>query len=211
MKRGRLCDPTVLTAIVVLTALALDAYLLLFWSRPNTDGPGSNDMPVLIRTNGGMLEVATVKHRRTFNLTGTHVLLGYTIPFCKETASYTVDTYIYYRVRLSRRWIAIYQKPRLLLTAPRLEPALPVAFDTSGLQPALQKCAVMPSLDTQNDLLRRISTTLEEDARSPSYIDFACDHGARDPVREFVQKWLISQKGYNIPASTLIDVEFDDE
>ena len=69
----------------------------------------------------------------------------------------------------------------------------------------------MPSLDTHNDLLKRISTTLAADAQSPRYIDLARGQGARETIREFVQKWLISQKGYDIPANAPIDVKFADE
>lgn len=35
--------------------------------------------------------------------------------------------------------------------------------------------------------------------------------GARETVREYVQKWLVRQKGYNIPPDTPIDVLFEGE
>jgi hypothetical protein len=69
----------------------------------------------------------------------------------------------------------------------------------------------MPDLNTQDDLLMHVSAALERDARGPYYTGLARESGARDTVREFVQKWLISQKGYNVPAGTPIDVTFDDE
>ncbi len=157
-----------------------------------------------------MLELAEIKHRRTFNLTQTLSAAGVRIPFCKATASYTVDTHITYRVRLAKDWSAEYRNQRLELRVPRLEPALPVAFDTSRLNATLQKCPLVPP-GIQDDLLQTVSGTLAKDAQNPRYLDLARNGGARDTVREFALKWLISQKNYNIPLNTPIDVKFDGE
>jgi len=175
----------------------------------------SNDFPVVLRTNGGLLEVATLKHRRSFNLTNAITLLGYPVPFCKETASYTTDTYITYRVRLAKRWEAEYRNRHLYVTTPPVEPALPVAFDTSRLKASLNSCRFVPSLNTQAELLRSISGRLKKDALDPQRIAYVKDHGkggsARDTVREFVQKWMVSQRGYDIPQNAVIDVAFADD
>ena len=56
----RRADPKVLAMLVLLIG-ALGVYKFLTWSTPDTDGPVSNDMPVFIRTNGGMLEVGQRK------------------------------------------------------------------------------------------------------------------------------------------------------
>ncbi|RAK59576.1 hypothetical protein DJ021_07055 [Phenylobacterium hankyongense] len=176
-------------------------------SRSGTNGPASNDIPIVIRTDGGMLEVANVKHRRTFNLTNVLTVAGISVPFCKATASYTVDTRITYRVRLARYWGAFYHDQRLEIWAPRLEPALPVAFDTSKMMTTLNECPFIPR-GTQDDVLRLVSAQLEKDAWSPQYVQLAQNGGARDTVREFVRKWLINQKGSDIPRGTPIGVNF---
>ena len=195
-----------------LVALILAFAVFYAWPRHKTitGGTASNDIPVVIRTNGGMLEVATIKHRRTFPLTEVLFVAGIRVPFCKATASYTVDTYITYRVRLSREWYTPYHNKRLQVRAPRLEPALPVAFDTSKLKATLEKCPMMPS-GTEDDLLRSISGKLAKDAWDPRYLQLARNNGARNTVSEFARKWLISQKAYDIPPNTPIDVLFDDE
>jgi hypothetical protein len=225
-----------LVFVVLIIGLAIGAQRL--WTRYNPDPGGDFSGPKVFRTNGGLLEVATVKYHRTFNLTQMHVILGLPVPFCKQSASYTVDTYITYRVRLAKYWSASYKNPRrdawaarkwwrpdtwlreggstalpparLRVSAPRLEPSLPVAFDTSTLRSHAQKCFWMPDLNTQDDLLMHMSAELERDARSPYFINFARNHGAQDTVREFVQKW--SWKGsFDVPAGTPIDVTFDDQ
>jgi hypothetical protein len=179
------------------------------WRRPEPNGEGSHgsDVPVVIRTSGGMLEVATVRHRRNFNLTNVLTVAGLRIPFCKATASYTLDVALTYRVRLARDWSALYRDKRLEITAPRLEPSLPVAFDTTRMRTALQECPFMPP-GTQAQLLRLISGQLEKDAEGPAYLQLAENGGARETVREFVRKWLVSQKAYDIPTDIPIDVTF---
>ena len=171
----------------------------------------TEDMPVVIRTNGGLLEVGTVRHRRKFDLTQYHTIFGKKIPFCAEAASYTATAYITYRVKLAKRWDAELKDGRFLVTAPRLEPAIPVAVDHKSLRDTFDDCLLAPSLNTRTALFKKMDEVLERDAKSPKYKEFIRDKGARDTVREFVQKWLVSQKSYNIPANTPIDVEFADE
>ena len=198
----------VLGLLVVMAVVALAR----LWPQRDATAQGvvSNDIPVVIRTNGGMLEVARVNHRRTFDLTEVLVIAGIEVPFCKATAAYTVDTSITYRVRLAKEWNAAYRNGRLELAAPKLEPSLPVAFDTKRLMETLRKCPAMPG-DTRNDLLKSISGKLAQDAWSPSYLQLARNGGARDTVREFAQKWLLTQKAFDIPTNALIVVKFADE
>lgn len=198
-----------LLAVLAVALVALAAFYLLR-REPKAEAPVSNDIPIVIRTNGGMLEVATVKHRRTFNLTEVLYVAGIKVPFCKATAAYTVDTSITYRIKLAKEWGAFYRNQRLQLTAPPLEPALPVAFDTSRMKATLEKCPLMSS-GTQDNLMRSIGGKLAQDAKDPRYVQVARNNGARDTVSEFAQKWLISQKSYNIPSNTPIDVVFEDE
>ncbi|MBA4013244.1 MAG: hypothetical protein C0481_15365 [Phenylobacterium sp.] len=202
--------PGSVLALLVVVLAAFAAYQFLPHPKASMEGPVVNDIPVVIRTNGGMLEVAKVKHRRTFNLTEVATFAGFEVPFCTATASYTFDAHTTYRVKLAKDWAASYRNQRLQVTAPRLEPALPVAFDTARLKATLEKCPFMPG-GTQEALLRSIGGKLAKDASNPAYLDLARNGGARETVREFAQKWLINQKTYNIPPNTPIDVMFADE
>lgn len=197
-------------AMLLLGGIALAWYVL----RPPVveQGPAaSNDIPVVIRTNGGLLEVATIRHRRAFDLTNAFTVLGYKIPFCKETATYTVDAAITYRVRLAKRWIGDYTDGTLHLSVPPPEPSLPVAFDTSRLRATLDACRLAPSLNTKDDLLRSISGKLANDAKGPGYMKIARGVEARATIEEFASKWLLGQKRYDLPNGTPIEVIFNDE
>lgn len=194
--------------------LFLVAALAIWWlNRPHIDevGEASNDIPVIIRTNGGMLEIETIKHRRTFNLTKTATVLGFEVPFCKEMASYTVDASISYRVRLAKRWVGDYKKGVLSLVVPPPEPFLPVPFDTSRLRATLDDCALMPSMNAKDELLRSISGKLEQDAKSSRYLKLARGDDGKATIREFAQKWLLSQKQYDLPSEIKIEVSYSDE
>lgn len=201
-----------LAAIAVILIAGIAIAWLFLRQKPEEPGPvADNNIPVVIRTNGGMLEIATISHRRSFLLSKIPTTFGIAFPYCKETATYTVDVAFTYRVKLSKRWKVLFSKGTLYLETPPPEPALPVAFDTSRLSATLDKCAFIPSMNAKDDLLRSISKTLAKDARSPRYTKIARGEESRTTIREFAQKWVLSQREYNIPANTPIDVTFSDE
>lgn len=209
MKKGCLVGLAAIGGLAILL-MGLSVLVHLANEKPSID-VSSNDIPVVIRTNGGLLEVATVKQRRNFDLTEPLDILGYELPFCEEAAAFRATTFTTYRVKLAKRWGADLENGRLLVTAPALEPSLPVAFDTEGLEATLDKCWAMPNRGTDRKLMKSLSRQMAATAEGKAMKAFARDHGARDTVREFVQKWLVAQKGYDIPANTPIDVEFADE
>lgn len=194
-----------LVLIIGLTAL-------YFLSRQPPEGrTASNDIPIIIRTNGGLLEVGIVKHRRSFDLTKFPHIGPIELPFCKESASYVVDAAITYRVKLAKRWVGDYSGGVLSLIVPPPEPAIPVAFDTSKLRATLDDCALMPSLNAKDELLRSISGQLAQDARGPRYMKLARGEAVKATIKEFAQKWLLQQARYNLPKNTPIEVTFSDE
>jgi hypothetical protein len=195
-----------------LAVLLIGSLTIWLFAKPEIPDPTlPGDIPVVIRTNGGLLEVASVRHRRSFDLAKDMTFLGFPMPFCRETARYAVDAVITYRVKLATRWAGEIENGRLLLTVPPPRPAIPVAFDTSRLTDALDACRFAPSMNTKSDLLKSISGKLAADAIGPRYVALARDP-ARKTVQEFAQKWLLSQSHYrNLNRGIPIDVSFTDE
>lgn len=183
----------------------------IVWRPDSPDPAPATDIPVVIRTNGGLLEVANVKHRRLFKLAMDHTLFGKRVPVCRERTSYEVDAVITYRVKLATRWKGDLEGGRLFLTVPPPVPAIPVAFDTSRLTATFRACSFVPSMKTKDRLLRSISGTLAADARGPRYAALA-RNAARKTVEEFARKWVLGQSRYDTLArSTPIEVAFSDE
>jgi hypothetical protein len=92
-----------------------------------------------------------------------------------------------------------------------VKPSLPVSIDTTRIE--VQSSGVWSLLTGQRriqELARRISPLLAEKAVSPTYIRFQRDH-ARETVREFVAKWLITQEQWKAQSKLPIQVFFADE
>lgn len=98
----------------------------------------TGDIPVVIRTNGGWLEVATLKQDRSYNRKQDGTLLGWRIPRCQADATVSFRAYFTYRIKLAQEWPATVTKNRRFeVTVPRPVPSLPVAFDTATLRKRL--------------------------------------------------------------------------
>lgn len=200
--------------LAVFVVLIFAAGIAAFWLRDQNfqeQGPSaSNDIPVVIRTNGGMLEIATIKHRRSFDLSKDPTFAGVRLPFCKEMATYTVDAAITYRVKLAKRWVGDYSGGKLRFTVPPPEPAIPVSFDTSRLRATLDSCSFMWNLNTKDDLLRSMSGLLAQDARGAQYMKLARGNEGRATISEFVRKWAMLRRN-GIPSDVPIEITYSDE
>lgn len=177
------------------------------------EGHSSNlDFPVVIRVDGGMLEVASVTGQRVFPKATDPAILGKAIPYCREKASWAAPYKITYRLRLGERWPLRYYDGTLIARVPELEPALPVAFDSSQLRKgAEESCWFIPDQGTRDRALRSISPALEAMANDPNTKNFARE-SARKSVTEFLRAWAFNQTVYgNLPPDTKIKVMFPGE
>ena len=159
------------------------------------------DFPVVLGVKGGMLEVAQITGRRSFPKSTDPVILGQAVTFCRERASWTAPYRITYRLRLGNRWTLRYRNGTLFAKVPELEPALPVAFDTIGLQKgAKESCWFAPDMGTRERALRSISPELAKIAKGKKTKDFAREV-ARRTVVEFLRTWTMKQTDYAAVAS----------
>lgn len=180
-------------------------------SRPpvvhETDG---DNMPVVIRTKGGLLEVATVVHRKAYSSESDGTILGMRIPGCKSRRQVSVKAFITYRIPLAEEWEAEVRNGRFFVDAPQLQPALPVAFDTGSIKKVAQDCMIIDGEKKYDDLVARISQQLAVSAKSVQYKQIARPY-ARKTVKEFVRKWMTTQEEFKARSNMPIDVAFEGE
>ncbi len=154
------------------------------------------DFPVVVGVKGGMLEVAQVTGRRSFPKSTDPVILGQAVPYCRERASWTAPYRITYRLRLGDQWTLRYRDGKLFAQVPELEPALPVAFDSRGLETgAKESCWFVPDLGTRERAMKSISPELAKIAKNKKTKDFARE-AARHTVMQFLRTWTMRQTSY---------------
>jgi hypothetical protein len=168
-------------------------------------------VPVVFRTNGGLLEVGTLVYTRQFKLTEKGTLLGIEIPRCPTVATVSVKAHFVYRVRLEPEWQAkITADKRVLIVAPHLEPAMPVAFDTATLDESLSGCPFIKNEELLGRLRRELSVKLALRASHPNYKALVREKAAKT-ISEFIRKWYLSRDEFSYAKDYKIVVHFKGE
>jgi len=145
----------------------------------------------IVRTPGGMLEVATLQKVEQFGWQVSHTcpvidcgeLLGKTTSDIKVTAHYT------YRIALAPQWTLRLAKDHYELVVPPLEAKAPVAFDTAGLEIRTEKGGwLSPASGPNRDaVVRHLGAELARRAQRPEYLRLA-EQDAAVTVAEFARK-----------------------
>ena len=162
----------------------------------------------IVRTPGGLLEVATLKKVEAFGWQVAHQcplidcteLLGKTTSEIKVTAHYT------YRIPLQERWTLRWNAGHYELVVPPMEAKLPVAFDTSGMQIRTEKGGwLSPAAGPNREaVVRQLGGELARRAEREDYKRLLQDQAAAT-VAEFAQRWMSEQMQ---PAQHPIKVTF---
>jgi hypothetical protein len=98
-----------------------------------------------------------------------------------------------------------------VVISPPVTPSVPVAIDTEKLEAeAFGIWSLLTGEGRKAELQRSIAKTLAAKAASPSYLNFQREV-ARQTLRDFVAKWLITQQQWKDAASYPIQVYFADE
>ena len=197
---------------LALASLAANAYLVRkVWH--GDDQPVIRtvitDQPVVMRTQGGLLEVSTINSPERFEATKEHTILGVNVG---ETVTHIrVPAVFRYHIELAPEWKILLRDKTFVVIAPAVKPSLPVAIDTAHLE--AQSFGTW-SIFTGHALLQQLQQTLTqalaEKANSATYIQFQRE-SARKTVTEFVAKWLITQSQWQAASAYPIHVFFADE
>lgn len=179
---------------------------------PEESVSADTDFPVVLRIKGGMLEVASVTGTRNFPKAKDPQILGQAFPYCRERSSWTAPYKITYRVHVGKVWKLRSVDGRLIARVPELEPALPVAIDTSKTKAGAQEsCWFVPDMGTREKAFEQISPILADLANSQKTKNFA-RAAARKTITEFLRNWAFDQTSYpNLPPDAPITVIFPGE
>lgn len=179
-------------------------------AKPDVHSSVGRDILVM-RTPGGLLEVSTVRATELFDTKYVYSLLGMKVG---ETAPHIRVPAMYrYHVELAPEWVIRRSGETFSVIAPAVKPSLPVAVDLAQMQKDVGGTWYLIPFGDAEDLdalEKRITAKLEEKARSSVYVNMQRD-AARKTVREFVEKWLITQQEWKVAQRPTIVVIFSDE
>ena len=150
---------------------------------------------IVLRTPGGLLEVATLKRVEEFGwqtkytcpLIDCGALLGATVTRLRAPVHYT------YRIPLAESWELRPDGKEYVLVVPAVQPALPPAVETAKVELETQGSWTSPGREMNlQSTLRQLGPELERRATQPEYLKLQEPHAART-VAEFARKWLREQ------------------
>ncbi|MBC5768693.1 hypothetical protein [Ramlibacter albus] len=162
---------------------------------------------IVIRTPGGMLEVATLQKVEEFGWQAK-----YECPFIdcsaimKPTISRVrVPVHYVYRIPLSETWQLQREGDQYTLTVPPLQPTSPVPFDTAKLEIESTRGWISPGKrGNEQGLLRQLGPELDRRAGQDIYLKAVMPH-ATQTVQEFATKWMREQgKDERLPVKVTI-------
>ena len=167
------------------------------------------DRPMVVHIKGGLLEVSTIRAPETFAASNDETILG--IPIGTTITRIRVSAVYRYHVKLDPDWKVMLKDKTFVVISPPVTPSVPVAIDTEKLEAeASGRWSLLTGESRKADLLKSITKSLDAKAASPTYINFQREV-ARQTLKEFVAKWLITQEQYKATASYPIRVFFADE
>lgn len=167
------------------------------------------EVPVVIRTAGGLLEVAVLRAQERFTRTDAREFYG--IPLGTTVSHIQAPVHYRYHIQLAKEWRVVIRGKTCYVQAPAILPSLPVAFDTAALQKYSQNgWARFNKEDNLAALERTITPELAQRARSDAYRQLVTEP-ARQTVREFVAKWLVKEAGWGSGPDYKIVVLFPGE
>lgn len=192
---------TVIKSVLIII-LAMGSFAAGYYvSKRNTPQPLVTTVlsePIIMRTEGGLLEVSTAKAKEKI----TEVFPGL---FFDTIVTVTVPATYRYNVELAPEWKFMRQDKLFVAVAPPVKPALPVAIDTTGMTVDIN----WPfGTKERQQVIQRITPALQDKANS--YLRHQREQ-ARKTIAEFVTKWVLGQNKWKDIKDLKVVVLFPDE
>lgn len=202
-------------ALLVLLAASLAANLWLARRAGDSERrleswAASLDQVEVMRTEGGLLQVSTIRSPEYFKAVKPHDLLG--LDLGATTTHIRVPATFQYHIELAREWkVRVRPDGTVIVIAPAIQPTLPVAIDTARLERQAEgRWSLFTGTAELEALQRTVTRTLAEKAGSAGYLAFQRE-AARQTVAEFVRRWLLTQERWKATRGATVRVFFADE
>ena len=195
--------------IVIGASLGAGAYIGKTYYPCPTCLPCTKDEPVVMRTNGGLLEVSTINATEIFTQAANPTIFKIPLPG-RVVSQIQAEVTYRYNVELAPEWKFIRRDKTFVVIAPPIKPSLPVAVNLKSLKAQANGIwsPIVGNAYTQA-LQQTISASLATKATTQHYISLQRGH-ARKTVTEFVQKWVLSQDKWK-DGNYTVQVFFADE
>lgn len=149
------------------------------------------EKPVVMRTKGGLLEVATVRALERFTREDSRdfwgIDLGTTVSQIQAPVTYR------FHIEMAREWPIEIRGRTAIARAPAIKPSLPVAFDTTLMEKYTRAGWARFNKEENLEALERSMTPmLAERAAGEAYRGLAED-AARKTIAEFITIWLLKE------------------
>ena len=185
---------------VLAIGLTIALVLLVFRDGPTTPGSAATaDVPLIMHTSGGRLEVATVDNTESFKLEDAREIFG--IPLGTTVSSVQVRVKYRYYIDMAKEWPIHISDGIATVEAGEIKPQLPVAIDTTTMALFTSNgWARFNKYDNLERLERSLSPMLA--ARANGYKGLAIE-ASRKSVSDFVRTWLIRNRPHDGTLSTV--------
>lgn len=149
------------------------------------------EKPVVMRTKGGLLEVATVRALERFTREDSRDFWG--IDLGTTVSQIQVPVTYRFHIEMAREWPIELRGRTAIARAPAIKPSLPVAFDTAAMEKYTRAGWARFNKEENLEALERSMTpTLAERASGEAYRGLAED-AARRTIAEFITTWLLKE------------------
>lgn len=185
----------VIGAVVAAAAIALGigwvAQRLVGDKREVRSSIVAPEKPVVMRTKGGLLEVATVRALERFTREDSRDFWG--IDLGTTVSQIQVPVTYRFHIEMAREWPIEIRGRTAIARAPAIKPSLPVAFDTTLMEKYTRAgWARFNKEENLAALERSMTPTLAERAAGEAYRGLAED-AARRTIAEFITIWLLKE------------------
>jgi hypothetical protein len=168
------------------------------------------DKIIVVRTPGGMLEVAKLQHVEELSWQAKYEcpLIDCSAVLEPTISRVRVSVHYVYRIPLVESWELKLNGDHYELTVPGLQPQSPVAFDTTKMEIESKRGWFSPSQrGNEQSLMRQLGPELDHRAGQDAYLG-SVQAEASKTVTEFADKWMKDQgKQLQFPVKVIFKDE----